>query len=255
MLNKSLFTLAAVALLSFTVSAGADVIAVYNFNNSVNGATGADDVVDLTPSGQATVLTVGNIVSSAPFVATDTDDGPVNPTASSNGSGAGERPYIHNGTLDGQPKEIDDSFAYNVPGRTTRFTTQNLSFLVTVPGDTDVDLTNLTLRMRMSQNNGAGSNGPDTYSVRVNDVQIGSTQVHNGTNVITLDFDLTSVATLTSDFTVGLYFTGGGGTDRSAIMDDITLNGDVIGEVIPEPASAGLLALGALGLLARRRRA
>jgi hypothetical protein len=42
--------------------------------------------------------------------------------------------------------------------------------------------------------------------------------------------------------------------DNTAYVDDIVLNGQTITMEVPEPATMGLLALGGLALLRRRRK-
>lgn len=248
--------LAVAALMALFVStvvvSGQIVISAYNFNASVNGATAGEDVLDLSPSALAPGLSASDLVSSLAFALSETG-GPVNPTATTNSAGAaGQNPYLHSGSIS-EPRNLDGTFAFNSPGRATRTTERFLTFTVNVPALTSVDLTSFSFDIRQSANSGANANGANTFRVLVNGSPIGSTQSNDSTSTVTLSFDLSSVPNLDTDFTVALGLFGGGGTSRSAILDNLSLTGEV--SAIPEPSLSAIFALAAaVGFVTWRRR-
>jgi hypothetical protein len=249
-MTKKLLTLLPLSLIG-AVGLQGQILAVYNFNNSVDGATPAGDIIDLSASSVDPLISSSGLVSSLGF-AVDEAGGPVNPTATTNGANqAGQNPYIHNGSVNNEVRNIDGSFAFNIPGRATRNDNeQTLSFTVTPDAGIVVDLESFSFNIRQSGD--SAGNGPNNFRVLVNDTQIGAIQSHNTSTVTNLSFDLSSVSSLNAPFTVTLGMEGGGGTNRSAVLDDLTLSGTA---VIPEPSTyAALFGLFALGCVAWRRR-
>ncbi|MCD8482433.1 MAG: hypothetical protein LR015_07075 [Verrucomicrobia bacterium] len=234
----------------------AQMLTVYNFNNSIAGATAGEDIVDLTPSNVNSLITASNLSSSLAFVST-LDGGPVNPTSLTNAAGGtGQNPYVHNGSLSSEVRNIDGSFAFNLAGRATRDASGGgerfLSFTVGVSGGREVELTSFSFQVRQSAFNGLNSNGANTFRVLIDGIQVGSTQTHDSTDIVTLTFDLSSLPVFNTDFEVALGLFGGGGTNRSVVIDDLTLNGLA---AIPEPSVyATFLGLFVLGYVVVHRR-
>lgn len=135
---------------------------------------------------------------------------------------------------------------------------QFMHFTMTILNPSDyVDLTNLTF-----QTTRTGGRGVIDLAVRssvdgfASDLTLDDTIIDNTSATFethTVDLSGAAFDNLTSPVEFRIYFdrrhaNGNGGSGTS--FDNIALNG----ELIPEPSSAALLCLGALGLIARRRR-
>jgi len=75
---------------------------------------------------------------------------------------------------------------------------------------------------------------------------------NTGVKTATTSYTLNNGDSLTFGFAFS--DTAGGTTGRAHLIDDFVLNGTVNLDTVPEPTSAGLLGIGGLALLARRKR-
>lgn len=154
-MTKKILTFLPLGLIAGAVGLQGTILTVYNFNNSVDGATPAADIIDLSASSVDPLISSSGLVSSLGF-AVDETGGPVNPTTITNSSNhAGQNPYIHNGSAGGEVRNIDGSFAFNIPGRATRNNNeQTLSFTVTPDAGIFVDLESFSFDIRQSTDSG-----------------------------------------------------------------------------------------------------
>ena len=213
---KKLLTQTSVIALSLSAAQGA-ILTSYDFEGNTFGATTVD-------SG---------------FVSGDISDG------TGTADGGTNFIYANAGLMNGSyglTSGVTSDTTYSIPYIST-FTTGRASSTSTVTYENmtfDTWAHNTSWDITVSYTDGGVNTGSYDFSL-----------ASGATESVTFDFD---DFTTTSDVTWTFSSVMTSGSINASRFDDITLNGTVNLDVVPEPSSAVLLSLGAFGLLVRRKR-